>query len=262
MKTQGFGILIKSTACIAGLVLVTGAPRSALSYTVAEYEASSFLSYTVIGLWDVDGSPISSDALDMGVSGDFEPNITMYSVTDQDGNEIDPSGILEFDDDVSLSVYGRLLSEEYDVYLEGIDESSWYERFDSTSSDPFVSAFAFDYDLSATASSASARASAYSRAFIGAHGIYGTATISDEDKAELDLFRGVNASSGATIPEPMSGSYVFDVLFRPGDFMEFGHYYGANGGLEATIAPVPLPLGAPLLLGSVAMLMAASTRRK
>ncbi len=60
----------------------------------------------------------------------------------------------------------------------------------------------------------------------------------------------------------MSGSYVFDVLFRPGDFMEFGHYYGANGGLEATIAPVPLPLGAPLLLGSVAMLMAASKRRK
>ena len=51
-------------------------------------------------------------------------------------------------------------------------------------------------------------------------------------------------------------------LFRPGDFIEFGHYYGANGGLEATIAPVPLPLGAPLLLGSVAMLMAASKRRK
>ena len=262
MKTQEFRILIKSTACIAGLVFVTGAPTSALSYTVAEYEASSFLSYTVIGLWDVDGSPISSDALDVGVSGDFEPNITMYSVTDQNGDEVDPSGILEFDDDQTLSVYGRLISDDYNVFLEAIDETSQYEGYDSRSDSPFWATFAFDYDLNAAASSTSARASAYSRALIGSQGIYGTALINDEDIAELELSRGVSASSDGVVSRSMSGSYVFDVLFRPGDFMEFGHYYGANGGLEATIAPVPLPLGAPLLLGSVAMLMAAAKRRK
>ena len=133
MKTQGFGILIKSTACIAGLVFVTGAPTSAFSYTVAEYEASSSLSYSVVGLWGLDGSPISSDALDEGGFNDFEPNITTYSVTDQNGDEVEPSGILEFDYDQTLSVYGRLISDDYNVFLEAIDETSQYERYDSRS---------------------------------------------------------------------------------------------------------------------------------
>ena len=261
MRTNSCEILMKS-ASIAGLILLTSVPTSALSATVAEYEAFSSVSYSVIGLQDVDGSPISSDALEGGGFNDFEPNVTNYSVTDQNGNEVDPSGILEFDDDRTLSVYGGLLSEEYDVFLEAVDETSWYEMFESASNDPFVATFAFDYDLSAAASSESARASAYAWAFLGTYGVLGTAVISDEDKAELSLSRGVSASSSGTGSGSLSGSYVFDVLFRPDDFIEFGHYYGSDGGLEATMAPVPLPLGAPLLIGSVVLLTVAAKRRK
>ena len=260
MKVRGFGTLIKS-ASVAGVAFLTGVPTPALPETVAEFEARSVVKYRVIGLRDVDGSPLVGDpfAPERRFSTD-QVFSTKASVTDRDGNEVNRFGILEYKSS-DESTFGRLISEEYNVYLKSYFEALWYNRFYSDAEEPIWATLSFDYDLSAAASSNSALASAYSRASDRALGPDGTAVVSDEDAAELSLFRSVSASSGGPVSSAISGSYVFDVLFRPGDYAEFNHFFAVEGGLESTTAPIPLPLGAPLLVGSLAILVAASRRR-
>ena len=119
--------------------------------------------------------------------------------------------------------------------------------------------FAFDYDLNAEASSTSARASANSLALIGSYRMYGTALIYDEDIAELELSRGVNASSDEVVSRSMSGSYALDVLyFASRRFHRIRPLLRCQWRSEGDRRPVHYPLGAPCLLGSVAMLMAAA----
>ena len=143
------------------------------------------------------------------------------------------------------STFGRLISEEYNVYLKSYFEALWYNRFYSDAEEPIWATLSFDYDLSAAASSNSALASAYSRASDRALGPDGTAVVSDEDAAELSLFRSVSASSGGPVSSAISGSYVFDVLFRPGDYAEFNHFFAVEGGLEFDYRPHPASSWSP-----------------